>query len=47
VRSIRPDLGPAAQLEGSLRALAKPSPQGLDDPGDTMVLAGQAGLRPA
>jgi hypothetical protein len=47
VRSVVENLGPAAQLEGSLRALAKPTPEGLDDPGDTMVLAGQAGLRPA
>jgi hypothetical protein len=42
VRGIQEDLGPPVQLEGSLRALSKPSPQGLDDPGDTMVLAGQA-----
>jgi hypothetical protein len=47
VRVIQEDVGPAVRLEGSLRALTKPSPQGLDDPGDTMVLAGQAGLRPA
>ncbi|MGI8449844.1 MAG: hypothetical protein ACR2MP_22230 [Streptosporangiaceae bacterium] len=47
VRAIRQDLGPAVRLEGSLRALTKPSPEGLDDPGDTMLLAGQAALRPA
>jgi hypothetical protein len=47
VRSIRHDLGPAVQLESSMRALAKPAPEGLDDPGDTMLLAGQAALRPA
>jgi hypothetical protein len=47
VRSIRQDLGPAAQLQNSLRALAKPTPEGLDEPGDTMILAGQAALRPA
>jgi hypothetical protein len=47
VRSIRRDLGPAAQLQNSLRALAKPTPEGLDEPGDTMILAGQAALRPA
>jgi hypothetical protein len=47
VHSIQRDLGPAVQLEGSLRALAKPTPEGLDEPGDTMLLAGQAALRPA
>jgi hypothetical protein len=47
VRSIRRDLGPAAQLQTSLRALAKPTPEGLDEPGDTTILAGQAALRPA
>ena len=47
VRSIRRDLGPAVRLEGSMRALAKSTPEGLDDPSDTMLLAGQAALRPA
>ncbi len=45
--SITPDLGPGFQLEGSIRTLRGASPQGLDDPGDRMLLAGQAGLRPA
>lgn len=47
VRSIEQNLGPAFQLEDSLRALNGASPQGLDSPGDTVLLAGQAGLRPA
>jgi hypothetical protein len=47
VRGVRRDLGPAVQLESSMRTLAKPTPEGLDDPGDTMLLAGQAALRPA
>jgi hypothetical protein len=47
VRSIRRDLSPAVQLGSSLRALAKPTPEGLDDPGDPMLLAGQAALRPS
>ena len=47
VRSVRRDLGPAVHLESSMRALARPTPEGLDDPGDTMLLAGQAALRPA
>ena len=47
VRGVRRDLGPAVQLESSMRALARPTPEGLDDPGDTMLLAGQAALRPA
>ena len=47
VRGIQRDLGPAVQMEGSLRALTKPTPEGLDEPGDTMLLAGQAALRPA
>jgi hypothetical protein len=47
VGSITPDLGAGFQLEGSMRALKGASPQGLDDPGDRMLLAGQAGLRPA
>lgn len=47
VRSIQQNLGPAFQLEDSLRALNGASPQGLDSPGDTVLLAGQAGLRPA
>lgn len=47
VRGIQQNLGSAFQLQGSLRALKGASPQGLDDPGGTVVLAGQAGLRPA
>ena len=47
VRSITPDLGPGLQLESSIRLLTGPSPQGLDNPRDFVVLAGQAGLRPA
>lgn len=47
VRSVTPDLGPGLQLESSIRALNGPSPQGLGDPGDFVLLAGQAGLRPA
>jgi hypothetical protein len=46
VRSIQQNLGPGLQLEGSLQALTSSRPQGLDEPGDTMLLA-QAGLRPA
>jgi hypothetical protein len=44
VRDIQQNLGPALQLQDSLRALTGASPQGLDDPGGTVVLAG---LRPA
>jgi hypothetical protein len=47
VRDIQQNLGPALQLQDSLRALTGASPQGLDDPGGTVVLAGQAGLRAA
>ncbi len=47
VRSIQQNLSPALHLQGSLRALAEGRPQGLDDPGGTVVLAGQAGLRAA
>jgi hypothetical protein len=47
VRSIQHNLGPAFQLESSLRALKEASPQGLDTPGDMVVLAGQAVVRPA
>ncbi len=47
IRAIQQNLGPALQLQASLRALTGASPQGLDDPGGTVVLAGQAGLRPA
>jgi hypothetical protein len=47
VRSIERSLGPSLQLGSSLRALKGASPQGLDDPDDTVVLAGQAGMRPA
>ena len=42
VRSIRQSLGPASQLEGSLKALNRASPEGLDDPDGDVVLAGQA-----
>ena len=42
VRSIQQDLGPAFQLEGSLKALNRASPEGLDDPDAPVVLAGQA-----
>ena len=42
VRSIQQGLGPAFQLEGALRALHRASPEGLDDPDGTVVLAGQA-----
>ncbi len=45
VRSIQQNLSPALQLQGSLRALTGGRPEGLeDDPGGTVVLAGQAGL---
>ena len=47
VRSINPHLGPGVQLKGSMKALHGESPQGLDAPGDDMLLAGQAGLRAA
>jgi hypothetical protein len=47
IREIQQNLGPALQLQDSLRALTGASPQGLDDPGGTVVLAGQAGLRAA
>jgi len=43
VRSIQQNLAPGLQLEDSLRALTGASPQGLDDPGGTVVLAGRAG----
>ena len=42
VRSIQQSLGPALQLEGTLKALNRASPEGLDDPDGTVVLAGQA-----
>ena len=42
VRSIQQDLGPALHLEGSLKALNRASPEGLDDPDAPVVLAGQA-----
>ncbi len=42
VRSIQRDLGPAFHLEGSLKALNRASPEGLDDPDADVVLAGQA-----
>jgi hypothetical protein len=47
VRSINPQLGPGLQLEGSMKALHGQSPQGLGDPDQDMLLAGQAGLRAA
>jgi hypothetical protein len=47
VHSIQRNLGPASQLQGSLRALNRASPQGLDPPGDMVILAGQAVVRPA
>ena len=47
VRSINPRLGPGLQLEGSLKELSGASPEGLDRPGGAVLLAGQAGLRPA
>ena len=42
VRSIQQDLGPALHLEGSLKALNRASPEGLDDPDAPVALAGQA-----
>ena len=42
VRSVHQDLGPALHLEGSLKALNRASPEGLDDPDAPVVLAGQA-----
>ena len=47
VRSINPMLGPGVQLKDGMKALHGESPQGLDDPGQDMLLAGQAGLRAA
>jgi hypothetical protein len=47
IREIQQNLGPALQLQDSLQALTGASPQGLDDPGGTVILAGQAALRPA
>ena len=47
VRSINQWLGPRLQLQASMKALHGESPQGLDDPGQDMLLAGQAGLRAA
>ena len=47
VRSIHPDLGSGVQLKDGMKALHGASPQGLDDPGKDMLLAGQAGLRAA
>lgn len=47
VRSINQQLGPGLQLQDSLKGLHGDSPQGLDDPGQDMLLAGQAGLRAA
>ena len=47
VRSINPHLGPGVQLKDGMKALHGGSPQGLGDPGEDMLLAGQAGLRTA
>jgi hypothetical protein len=47
VRSINQQLGSRLQLQDSMKALHGESPQGLDDPGQDMLLAGQAGLRAA
>jgi hypothetical protein len=47
VRSIDSHLGPAVQLKDGMKALHGESPQGLGDPGEDMLLAGQAGLRSA
>jgi hypothetical protein len=47
VRSITPDLGSGVHLKDGMKALHGASPQGLDDPGEDMLLAGQAGLRAA
>ncbi len=47
VRSIDPHLGPGVQLKDGMKALHGESPQGLGDPGEDMLLAGQAGLRAA
>jgi hypothetical protein len=47
VRSINTHLGPGVQLKDGMKALHGESPQGLDDPGQDMLLAGQAGLRAA
>lgn len=41
VRSIKQDLGPASHLDGSLKALNRARPEGLDDPDAAVVLAGQ------
>lgn len=47
VRSINRQLGPGLQLQDSMKGLHGDSPQGLDDPGEDMLLAGQAGPRAA
>ncbi len=47
VRSINFHLGPGVQLKDGMKALHGGSPQGLGDPGEDMLLAGQAGLRAA
>jgi hypothetical protein len=47
VRSINPQLGSGLQLTDGMAALHGASPQGLGDPGEDMLLAGQAGLRAA
>jgi hypothetical protein len=47
VRSINPHLGSGVQLKNDMRALHGESPQGLGDPGEDMLLAGQVGLRAA
>jgi hypothetical protein len=40
VRSINPHLGSGVQLKDGMKALHGESPQGLDDPGEDMLLAG-------
>ncbi len=47
VRSINPDLGPGVRLKNSMKALHGESPEGLGNPDEDMLLAGQAGLRAA
>jgi hypothetical protein len=47
VRSINLHLGSGVRLKDDMKALHGESPQGLGDPGEDMLLAGQAGLRAA
>jgi hypothetical protein len=47
VRSINTHLGSGVRLKDGMKALHGESPQGLGDPGEDMLLAGQAGLRAA